>query len=360
MIRYAIPMVPGPVSVPETVLNAYAQNYGSADLEPEFLSLYNHTETQLKKLLGTQNQVVIKTGEGMVALWGALKSCLQPGDRVLAVASGVFGYGIGEMAKKLGAQVKTVGFAYNETYHDWKMIEETISEFQPKMITAVHCETPSGTLNPLEKLGEIKKRQEVPLLYVDVVASVGGTPVLSDEWQIDLALGGSQKVLSAPPEMSFLSVSPKAWEIIESVGYIGYDALLPFRSAQKEHYFPYTPSWHGVAALNAAADLILTEGLEATFDRHARTAAFTQERIQAMGLELFAVKDAIKSPTVTAVKVPERFRWADLNTRFREKGLVVGGSYGPLADKVFRLGHMGNQARMELVQQALEVIQQVL
>jgi aspartate aminotransferase-like enzyme len=115
-----------------------------------------------------------------------------------------------------------------------------------------------------------------------------------------------------------------------------------------------------VAALNAAADLILTEGLEATFDRHARTAAFTQERIQAMGLELFAVKDAIKSPTVTAVKVPERFRWADLNTRFREKGLVVGGSYGPLADKVFRLGHMGNQARMELVQQALEVIQQVL
>ncbi len=149
----------------------------------------------------------------------------------------------------------------------------------------------------------------MPLLYVDVVASVGGVPVLSDDWQIDLALGGSQKVLSAPPEMSFLSVSPKAWEIIKSVAYIGYDALLPFKTAQKEHYFPYTPSWHGVAALNAAAGLLLTEGLEAVFDRHARTAAFTQERIQAMGLALFPVKDAIKSPTVTAVKVPESIPW---------------------------------------------------
>lgn len=360
MIRYSIPMVPGPVSVPESVLNAYAQNYGSADLEPEFLSLYNQTEIQLQQLLGTKNQVVIQTGEGMVTLWGALKSCLQPGDRVLAVASGVFGYGIGEMAKNLGAQVKTVSFAYNETYHDWKMIEETISEFQPKMITAVHCETPSGTLNPLEKLGEIKQRQQVPLLYVDVVASIGGAPVLSDAWQIDLALGGSQKALSVPPEMSFLSVSPKAWEMIEAVGYIGYDALLPFRTAQKDHYFPYTPSWHGVAALNAAADLILTEGLETVYDRHSRAAAFTQERIQALGLELFPVKEAVMSPTVTAVKVPETIRWADLDTRFREKGLVVGGSYGPLADKVFRLGHMGNQARMELVQRALEVIQQVI
>lgn len=360
MEKYTIPMVPGPVSVPKTVLDTYMVDYGSADLEPEFLTLYNQTEQTLKQLLGTQNQVVIQSGEGMLALWAALKSCLLPGDRVLAVASGVFGYGIGEMAKKIGAQVKTISFAYNETYHDWDMVEKTISEFQPKMITAVHCETPSGTLNPLEKLGEIKQRLGIPLMYVDVVASVGGTPVKTDAWQIDLALGGSQKVLSAPPEMSFLSVSDKAWEIIETVGYVGYDALLPFKTAQADFYFPYTPSWHGVAALHAAAGLILEEGLSAVFDRHNRVAAFTRERISALGLELFPIAEAIPAPTVTAVKIPEQIKWEDLNARFREYGLVVGGSYGPLAGKVFRLGHMGNQARLELVQQALEVIRKVL
>ncbi len=360
MVKYTIPMVPGPVTVPQAVLAAYAENYGSADLEPEFLSLYNKTEKQLQEILGTKNQVVIQSGEGMLVLWTALKSCLQPGDRVLAVASGVFGYGIGEMAKQIGAQVKTISFAYNETYHDWEMVEKVISEFQPKMITAVHCETPSGTLNPLEKLGEIKKRQQVPLLVVDVVASAGGAPVNADACQIDLALGGSQKVLSAPPEMSFLSVSKKAWEIIEQVGYVGYEALFPFKTAQADFYFPYTPSWHGVAALNAAAGLLLDEGLPAVFDRHARVAAFTRERITAMGLELFPIPRAVYAPTVTAVKVPEKIKWEDLNRRFREQGLAVGGSYGPLTGKVFRLGHMGSQARMELVQQALEVIRRTI
>lgn len=357
MINYAVPMVPGPVRVPEAVLKAYAVDYGSPDLEPEFLSLYNETENQLKTLLGTRNQVVIKTGEGMVALWGALKSCLNPGDKVLAVASGVFGYGIGEMAKKLGAQVKTIGFAYNETYHNWEEIEKAVSEFQPKMITAVHCETPSGTLNPLEKLGEIKKRQNVPLLYVDVVASVGGTNVQTDAWQIDLALGGSQKVLSAPPDMSFLSVSPNAWEVIEAVGYVGYDALLPFKTAQKDFYFPYTPSWHGVAAINAAAKLLLDEGLPAVYERHKKVATYTRERILAMGFQLLPAKDAVTAPTVTAVNVPEFIPWKTLNQRFRDKGLAVGGSYGPLADKVFRIGHMGNQAQMDLVKQAMDIIQ---
>ena len=110
----------------------------------------------------------------MLAFWSALKSAILPGDRILALATGVFGYGVAEMAKAIGAQVKTVGFAYNETLHDWEMIEKAIIEFHPKMITVIHCETPSGTLNPLEKLSELKAKHQIPLLYVDMVASIGG------------------------------------------------------------------------------------------------------------------------------------------------------------------------------------------
>lgn len=360
MKSYPIPLVPGPVRVPEEVLAQYRLDYGSADLEPEYLDLYNRTEANLQAILGTRNRVAIQSGEGMLALWGALKSCLQPGDRVLAIASGVFGYGIGEMAKEIGASVRVIGIPYNETISDLETIEAAIADFQPKMITAVHCETPSGTLNPLAGLGQLKRKYQVPLLYVDVVASLGGAPVLADEWSIDLALGGSQKCLSAPPGMAFVAISPAAWEFIEQVDYAGYDALKAFRTAQQDFYFPYTPYWHGTAALNRAAELLLAEGLENSFMRHASVAAACRAGISGLGLSLYPALKAIPAPTVTAVSVPPGITWETLDARLRQRGVVVGGSYGPLSGKVFRIGHMGTQADPGLIQHALEIIGEIL
>ena len=356
MQTYPLPMVPGPVVVPEVVRRAYLEPYGSGDLESEFIDLYSRTQKQLKVILGTRDDVVIQSGEGMLALWSALKSCLVPGDRVLTVATGVFGYGIGEMAQSIGADVKTVGFSYDETINDMARIEAAIAEFKPRMITAVHCETPSGTLNPLEELGRLKHAYRVPLLYVDTVAGAGGVPVLADDWHIDLCLGGAQKCLSAPPDMCFLSVSPKAWEIVEAVGYVGYDALKPFHRAVNDQFFPYTPNWQGVAALNAAARRILEEGLQNSFNRHDAVASMCRHRLVEMGIDLFPTAEAIPSPTVTAAHVPTGVTWETWDRRLRESGLVVAGSYGPLAEKVFRLGHMGTQADAKLMEKALDVI----
>lgn len=109
-------------------------------------------------------------------------------------------------------------------------------------------------MNPVAEIGALKEKYAVPLLYVDAVSGLGGSVVKTDEWHIDLCLGASQKCLSAPASMSFLSVSDRAWEIIEEVGYVGYDALLPFRTAVKNAYFPYTPYWQGTAQLNKACD----------------------------------------------------------------------------------------------------------
>ena len=360
MKTYPIPMVPGPVKVAREVLDAYQINYGSADMESEFLDLYNHTEDNLKTILSTNNQVVIQSGEGMLALWSALKSCLVAGDRVLSIASGVFGDGIGDMAASIGADVSKISLPYNETISDMDEIKKVVDTFKPKMITVVHCETPSGTLNPIAELGHAKKGLGVPLLYVDAVSSIGGAPVLTDEWNIDLCLGGSQKCLSALPDMAFLSVSGTAWEIIDQVGYAGYSALKPFRTAQAEHYFPCTPNWHGVAGLNAGAEMILTEGLANSFSRHAEVAQYCRNQIEKIGLTLFPASDAIPAPTVTAVNVPQGISWPDFDAKLRREGLVVAGSYGPLTNKVFRLGHMGSQAEKDLVSQALDVIKKVL
>jgi aspartate aminotransferase-like enzyme len=311
-------------------------------------------------ILGTKNRIVIQSGEGMLALWSALKGCLLPGDRVLAVATGVFGDGIGDMALSVGADVKKISLPYNKTISDMSEIEAAIVKFKPKMITVVHCETPSGTLNPIAELGRLKHRHKTPLLYVDAVSSAGGSVVLCDEWHIDLCLGGSQKCLSSLPDTAFLSVSETAWEVIRQVNYVGYDALKPFYNAPAEHYFPYTPNWHGVASLNAGAELILNEGLDNSFTRHEAVAAYCRKKLNEMGLSLFPALDAEPSPTVTAVKMPDEFTWPEFDATLRQHGLVVGGSYGPLAGKVFRLGHMGTQADMELVEQALSVIEKVI
>jgi len=357
MKTYPIPMVPGPVKAHPAVLEAYRVDYGSADLENEYIELYTQTEANLKRILQTGSSVVIFLGEGMMALWGALKSCLLPGDRVLAIGTGVYGYGIGDMAAGLGAEVRTVGLAYNETLSDLAEVARAISEFKPKMITAVHCETPSGTLNPIDGLGRLKHEMEVRLLYVDAVSSIGGVPVLPDEWHIDLCLGGAQKCLSALPDTCFLSVSESAWEAVEEVNYIGYDAIKPFKTAVARHYFPYTPGWQATAGLNAGAQAILNEGLEACFKRHADVAAYCRTRLEEAGYILFPGPNAVPSPTVTAVNVPGSISWAEFDRRLRRQGLVAGGSYGPIAGKVFRLGHMGTQADLTLIDQALKVLE---
>jgi aspartate aminotransferase-like enzyme len=358
METYPIPLIPGPTSVPEAVRAAYLVDYGSSDIEPEFFGLYAETQRQLQEILGTRNKIAIMTGEAMVVLWGALKSCLQPGDRVLAVATGVFGYGIAEMARGIGAEVQTVGFGYDEIA-DPGRVEEAIRFFRPKMLTLVHCETPSGTLNPAREIGELVREYDVPLYYVDAVASAGGAPLEVDAWRIDLCLLGTQKCFSVPPDLGMVSVSDRAWQIIRQVSYQGYDALIPWENALEQRWFPYTPSWHSIAALSVSCRDLLAEGVVEAQRRHAEVAALCRDRVTEMGLELFARPTAC-SPTVTPVKVPEFTDWPTLDQALRKRGIVFGGSLEKLAGKVFRIGHMGSQARSELVKAAMDALEEVV
>jgi aspartate aminotransferase-like enzyme len=278
---------------------------------------------------------------------------------VLAIATGVFGYGIGDMARAIGAEVETVGFEYDQAASDLERVEEAIRAYRPKMVTLVHCETPSGIMNPAAEVGSLVKQYQVPLYYVDAVASVGGCPVRADEWGIDLCLAGTQKVFSSLPDLGIVAVSQRAWEAVEEVGYAGYDALAPFRSALKDGYFPYTPNWHAVAALNSGIGLLLDEGLEAVYARHAEAAASCRKRLGQIGFSLFPRDPATSAPTVTAARVPEEVGWERLNSALRARGMVVGGSYGPLADKVFRIGHMGCQADMDLLERGMDTLAEV-
>ena len=350
-------MTPGPTQVRGNVLAARALPCTNPDLDPDFFTFYKETCELISSLLHTGNQTLILDGEGILGLEAACASLTEPGDRVLVLSTGLFGSGMADMARAIGCEARTVEYGYDETLKDFGRIEEAIREFRPKMITMVQNETPSGTMNPVAEVGELKVKYGVPLLYVDAVSGIGGSDVRTDEWHVDFCLGGSQKCLSAPASMSFLAVSEEAWGIVEEVGYAGYDALLPFRTAVRDAYFPYTPYWQGTAQLYKACRLLLEEGLEHVVARHERVAAYCRERVREMGLRLYPAEGAVASPTVTAVYVPEGMAWKELDARLRQEGVAMGGNYGCLAGKVFRIGHMGTQANLNRVKEALDVLE---
>ncbi|KAG6595948.1 Serine-pyruvate aminotransferase [Phytophthora cinnamomi] len=353
-------LVPGPSQMLPNVLAALGAACGSSDLDPSFWDDYLALERHLQRLLHAERcSVAIQSGEAMLSLWGALKSTLRPGDVVVCAINGLFGAGFADMATALGADVHVVTCDWRKAIDVAALCAE-IRRCDPKLVTAVHCETPSGVLNDLQGVGEtVASHTSDGLFLVDFVSSAGGAPLDVDAWKIDLGLLGPHKALSGPPALAFTTVSDKAWKRINDVKYVGYDALQPFYRAalQEPRLLPYTHNWQAIRAALVACDNIEKEGgIDAAIQRHAEVSAFARHEVQeTLRLKIYSDESAA-SPTVTAVELPEGCDWAALEQELRAQNLLVGGSYGPLKGKVLRLGHMGSQANKEVVAKAIEII----
>lgn len=359
MRTYKIGLIPGPVSVPAEVRKAWEIDYASSDLEDEFFELYRENQELTRKILHTQNDVVITSGEAMSILWAGLKCTLKPGEKLLAISSGLFGEGFADMARAFGAESEICAFGYDEIPEPQKVYDH-VKRYRPKVLTAVHCETPSGTLTTnLAEIGNIAHEFNA-LFVVDFVSSAGGAPLNVDACKIDIGLLGSQKVLSSTPSISISTISPRAWDIISDVNYAGYEAYTSWREVPAKKYMPYTHDWQAMKALNVSLSSIMNEGIDNACARHERAAKLCRDMGIDMGLELFPKREEFCSPTVTAFYVPKNFSWKDFDGALREKGLAVGGNYGQLAGKVFRIGHMGSQANDELVKKGMSIIREII
>jgi aspartate aminotransferase-like enzyme len=343
-------MTPGPTIVDERVRQAMARPIVNPDLDMDFFDLYRDLCCRLGSLMGTNNDVLILSGEGLLGLESAVISLVEPGDKVLCVANGHFGEGFGEFVQIAGGQPIYLSGPYDRILTSTD-VEKVLQQHPDiRLATIVHCETPSGLLNPVADLIEPLKERGI-LSIVDAVSSIGGENVAADTWGIDVVLGASQKALSAPPGLALISISPRAWERMEkrrSPIRSYYLNLVKWRDMWLNNsVFPYTPSISDIYALDAAVDILTHEGLDNAINRHFRLAEATRNALRAAGLTIFPQPDAAAN-TVTAFCIPEGVDDESFRENlWQDHGVMLAGSWGKLASKVWRIGHMGSGAHPE-------------
>lgn len=202
-------MTPGPTRVRENVRMARSLETTNPDLDPEFYDYYKDTCDLLAELLHTKNPAYILSGEGILGLEAACASLTEPGDRVLVIDNGVFGRGFADFVRIYGGEPVLYTVDY-ETEVDAEALKQYLEKDHDfKYATVVHCDTPSGRLNPIQDICPLLKSYGI-LTVTDAVASMFGDPVYVDDWKIDIVCGGSQKALSAPVGLTFVTVSPDA------------------------------------------------------------------------------------------------------------------------------------------------------
>ena len=333
-------MSPGPTPVPPEVLEAGARQV-LHHRGPDFRRLMRRCLDRLRAVCRTEGDVLLFTASGTGAFESAVANLLSPGDRVLAVTAGAFGDRWIAMANAYGLDVQELRYEWGET-PSADDVRERIEATGARTAFVVHSETSTGVVCDLEAIARAT-RETGALLVVDAVSSLGAVPLETDAWSLDVVVSGSQKALMTPPGLALATVSEAAWERSTTATlpryYFDWGKL---RAALEHGSTPSTPAVSVVVQLDEALGLLLDEGLEAAFARHAALGRACREGVKAMGLELFS-PDEDRSAVVTAVRVPESVDARELVLALRDRfGITVAGGHGNLAARIFRIGHIGH------------------
>lgn len=352
-------MTPGPTMVAENVRMARSEVTGNPDSDIEFCEMYHDLCGRIGTLLHTKNEIYILGGEGILALEAACASLTEPGDKVLVIDNGIFGKGFADFVKIYGGEP----VLYTVDYHnpvDVKSLEKYLEKNHDfKYATVVHCDTPSGVLNDIASICPLLKKYGI-LTVVDSVAAMFGEPVYIDEWQIDIICGGSQKALSAPPGLAFVSVSEAAMKAMlnrKTPIASFYCNLLTFRTYYEDKWFPYTMPISDIMGLSRAVENV--EKDTEILTRHKMIAEATRKAVTEAGLELYLQSGY--ASTVTVISVPNGTTDEAILQEMKDThGIMISGCFDVLKGKVIRLGHMGNNARIENMAETLEALEKTL
>lgn len=345
--------IPGPSPVPERVLRAMsAQTIDHRG--PGFADVGRKALEGMQSIFKTRQNVFIFPASGTGAWEAALVNVLQQGDQVLMYETGHFASLWMKMATRLGLKADFIA-------GDWRggadpdQIEARLradSGHQIKAVCVVHNETSTGSVSPIADVRRALDAAGHPaLLMVDTISGLASIDFRFDEWGVDVAVSGSQKGLMLPPGLSFNAVSEKAYEVSLKGGMPrSYWDWKDMKAINASGYFPYTPATNMLFGLNEAISLIHDEGLENVFARHQRHGAATRAAVRHWGLEVLCAKQGQESGVLTAVMMPEGHSADALRaTALRHFDISLGNGLSKVADKVFRIGHLGDFNDLTLI-----------
>ena len=348
-------MTPGPTQVAENVRLARSMECTNPDLDVDFVEFYKVTCEEISRLLHTQNETLSLGGEGILGLEAACASMTEPGDKILVLDNGIYGRGFADFVSMYGGKPELYSRNYRETL-DVSELEEYLKEHHDyKYATVVHGDTPSGMLNDVSAICPLLKKYGI-MTVVDSVSASFGEPLSIDDCQIDIMCGGSQKVVSAPPGLTFVVISDdakKAMKERKTPIASFYANLTTFAHYYEEKWFPYTMPISDIYGLRAAMDNIAADPDILT--RHQQIAEASRKAVTSAGLNLY-LKSGFSS-TVTVFEVPEGTTAdAILETVKKDYNIMLAGSFDVLAGKVIRIGHMGNNAEFYKIREVFAAL----
>ena len=371
-------MGPGPINADPRVLRVMSLPL-LGQFDPVFREYMKQASELYRGVFQTRNRwTLLIDGTARAAIEAALVSLIEPGDRVLVPVFGRFGHLKVEIARRCGAEVRALEAPWGTVFPD-EVLAKAIREFRPSLVAISHGDTSTTMAQPLAGLGKLC-RNNGALLYVDATATLGGMDLPTDAWQIDVVSAGLQKCLGGPPGSAPLTLNERAEQrivrrrhteeglrqpgdaqgdgpVIRS-NYFDLAMVMDYWSDKALNH--HTEATSMLYAAHECARILLEEGLQNAFARHARASQLLVSGLRAMGLELYGDL-AHKMPNVTGVHIPDGVDGEAVRRALLEQhNIEIGTSFGPLRGRIWRIGTMGTNARPEAVQQTLRALDAVL
>ena len=346
--------VPGPTPCPPQALEAMGRQMMN-HRGGEFGEILRATTEKLKQAFQTKGDVFLLTASGTGGMEAAIVNTLSPGDRVLSISNGFFAERFGDIAEQYGAEVTRLTFEWGKAVTPDAVDKALRADGNIKAVLATHNETSTGMTNNLNEISAVVKKFD-KLLLVDAISSLGCINLPTDDWHCDVVVTASQKGWMVPPGLAMVSISEKAWQAHAQAKMPRY--YWDFSKAKdylQKGQTPWTPAISIFYALNTTLDLMLSEGLDNIFARHARVAQMARNEAKSWGLSLFPEAN-YASNTVTAINASDSINVPKLIQILRdEHEVVIAGGQGKLSGKIFRIGHLGmvNEKDMKIVLEAL-------
>lgn len=342
-------MIPGPTPVARSIQDQMGRETVAFG-DPAFVKDYKDLLEDLKVLFKCSGETFVVAGTGTMGMEMAIANTTKRGDNVLIVSHGFFGDRFIELCDRKGLNVDVISSEWGEAVAVEK-IREKLKEKKYAAMTVTHVDTSTGVCAPVAAIGKMMKEFPETVFIVDGVCATAGEPEYVDDMGIDVLFTGSQKAFGVAPGLTMLWVSEKALERRKSLGsipeyYIDFEKWLPIMKDPSKYFA--TPAVNLVWALKESVEIIKEEGIENRYARHKKFAAAMQAALKALSFRILA-KEGCRAVTLSNLVYPEGIDDVKFRGFLAEEGIMVAGGLAAYAGKMFRLGHMGNIDKHDLV-----------